>query len=154
MQSPIAKRSTMAEVVLDANVIVGLLDAQDVWNERARRLVRELHVQGHSILVLDLIAAEALSVICRRAIERKVKAPDTGKVIAAIREWQRLGVMAFVSHDIETRFEQILDEVAASDGALNFNDALLVVLQRERSIQQVATFDAKLAGVSGFQSLS
>jgi predicted nucleic acid-binding protein len=144
----------MAEVVLDANVIVGWLDEQDTQNERATRFIRGLRAQGHSILVLDLIAAEALSVICRRATERKVKATDTGKVIAAILEWQKLGVMAFISHDIEAHFEQILDVVAASSGALNFNDALLVVLQREKSIGEVATFDAKLASVSDFRALS
>jgi predicted nucleic acid-binding protein len=143
----------MAEIVLDANVIVGWLDQQDTQNERATRFVQRLHDQGHSILVLDVIAAEALSVICRRANERKDKTTDTSQFIATIRDWHQRGLMAFVSHDVETRFDQILDAVASSGGALNFNDALLVVLQREQSIHEVATFDAKLANVSGFRAL-
>jgi predicted nucleic acid-binding protein len=35
----------------------------------------------------------------------------------------------------------VLDIIAASAGSLNFNDALLVPLQREGSISEVASFD-------------
>ena len=41
----------MAEVVLDANVIVGFLDKADVHNPRAETLLAELKRDGHSPLI-------------------------------------------------------------------------------------------------------
>jgi predicted nucleic acid-binding protein len=56
----------MAEVVLDANVLVGLLDAGDVHHARARALVDRLRADGHSTVLLDVLVGEAVSVLCRR----------------------------------------------------------------------------------------
>ncbi|MBE7483103.1 MAG: hypothetical protein HS104_24410 [Polyangiaceae bacterium] len=57
----------MAEVVLDANVIVGWLDKADLHNARATELIDGLKRDGHVALLFDVFVAEAVSVICRRA---------------------------------------------------------------------------------------
>ena len=51
-------------------------------------------------------------------------------------------------------FEEIVDATEASGGVLNFNDAALVLLQREGTIGDVATFDVKLAGTADFRSVT
>lgn len=61
----------MADVVLDANVIVGWLDKSDVHNRRATELIERLKQDGHAALLLDVFVSEAVSVICRRARERR-----------------------------------------------------------------------------------
>lgn len=66
----------MAEVVLDANVIVGWLDKADVHNARATELIDGLKRDGHVALLFDVFVAEAVSVICRRAQERRSKSTD------------------------------------------------------------------------------
>lgn len=55
-----------------------------------------------------------------------------------------------MSRDIAARFSAILDVVEATGGAVNFNDALLVVLQREGAIGEVASFDEALDVASDF----
>ncbi|HYP74357.1 MAG TPA: hypothetical protein VER12_00290 [Polyangiaceae bacterium] len=51
-------------------------------------------------------------------------------------------------------FEEIVDATEASGGVLNFNDAALVLLQRQGAIGDVATFDANLAGTADFRSIT
>jgi hypothetical protein len=77
----------MAEVVLDANVLVGLLYADDVHHERARDLVERLETDGHFVVLIDVLVYEALSVLCRRARERKTSPPDLVKVLTVVRSW-------------------------------------------------------------------
>lgn len=124
----------MAEVVLDANVIVGWLDKADVHNARATELIDGLKRDGHVALLFDVFVAEAVSVICRRAQERRSKSTDLSMATSVVRRWHEAGQIAPVSGDVGRRFGAIMDVVEASAGALNFNDALLVVLQREGAI--------------------
>ncbi len=143
----------MAEVVLDANVIVGWLDAADVHSGRATDLIEGLKRDGHEALLLDVLVAEAVSVICRRAQERRSKSTDLLRATGAVRRWHETGQIAAVSGDIDSRFHAIMVVVEASAGALNFNDALLVVLQREGAIGDVASFDKALDTADGFRRL-
>jgi len=144
----------MAEVVLDANVLVGFLDKADVHNARAVALLAELRRDGHVPLILDVLVAEAVSVICRRAQERRAKQTDLRHVTDKVRSWHGAGAIANVSADMAARFDAILDVVDASDGVINFNEALLVVLQREGAIGAVASFDKALDTVPDFQRTS
>lgn len=54
----------MVEVVLDANVIVAFLDANDSLHERANRLLQQVEAQGHDAVLLDVCVGEATSVLC------------------------------------------------------------------------------------------
>lgn len=143
----------MAEVVLDANVIVGWLDKADVHNARATELIDGLKRDGHVALLFDVFVAEAVSVICRRAQERRSKSTDLSMATSVVRRWHEAGQIAPVSGDVGRRFGAIMDVVEASAGALNFNDALLVVLQREGAIGDVASFDRALDTAEGFRRL-
>ena len=62
--------TTMSDVVLDANVVVGMLDEGDSLHARAHGLVAMLKRDGHRPVLLDFLLAEALSALCRRSFER------------------------------------------------------------------------------------
>jgi hypothetical protein len=49
---------------------------------------------------------------------------------------------------------EVLDVVDATGGRLNVNDALLVVLQRDGVIGDLASFDTGFDGVDGFRRRS
>jgi predicted nucleic acid-binding protein len=58
----------MSDVVLDANVIVGLLDEGDTpQGARAHELAARLRSEGYQPVFVDFLLAEALSALCRRA---------------------------------------------------------------------------------------
>jgi predicted nucleic acid-binding protein len=122
---------TMAEVVLDANIIVALLYEEDVHHQRANDLIDRLERQGHAIALIDFLVGEAISVLCRRARERKTSPPDLRKAIAAVRGWFREGDVRASEQESLHSIDDVLDVVEETAGALNFKDALVVVLERK-----------------------
>lgn len=144
----------MGDVVLDANVLVGYLDAHDVQHARASALIERLEAEGHEGVLLDVLVAEAVSVLCRRARERKSSPPNLTAVLDHIRRWHEEGEIEPGSSDVPRFFVDILNVIEESAGALNFNDALLVVLQRNAMIDDVASFDEGFDKVDGFRRLA
>jgi predicted nucleic acid-binding protein len=144
----------MTDIVLDANVLVGLLDKDDSLNARARELVHRIRSAGDETVTLDFVAAEAVSVLCRRATERKRNVPDLAEILTEVHRWYDDEEIEFVQRELEALFPKVLDVIGQSGGKLNFNDASLVVLQRQGIIGDVATFDANLASHPGFFALT
>lgn len=143
----------MSDVVLDANVLMGLLDQNDSLHERATALLAQMQGRGDQPVMLDVMVAETVSALCRRAMQRKLGPPDLGLVRDQIHAWLEAGLVTFVHDAVAELFEEIVDATEASGGVLNFNDAALVLLQREGTIGDVATFDANLAGTADFRSI-
>ena len=75
----------MAEIVADANVLVGLMDEHDALHTRAAELRRRLEDEGHQLVYLDVCIGEAVSVICRRARQRTTAPPDLARFIEEVR---------------------------------------------------------------------
>jgi predicted nucleic acid-binding protein len=140
----------MADVVLDANVLVGYFDQNDSLHRQALAVMQELKETDDTPVMLDFLVAEAVSVICRRTQQRKTNPPDLGRIVTDVKAILEQGRIDFVTADIESRFSKVLDLVQRSNGALNFHDATLLVLQEEGSIGPVATFDEALARYPGF----
>jgi len=144
----------MADVALDANVVVGLLDKEDSLNARARELVRRIRYAGDEPQTLDFVAAEAVSVLCRRATERKRNIPDLVEILAEVRRWYDAQEIEFVQQEFQKLYPGILGVIESSGGKLNFNDAALIVLQQQGFIDEVATFDVLLASQPGFRTFA
>lgn len=144
----------MAEVVLDANVLVGLLDSSDVLAPHAVALLQRLQESGSDPVLLDVCVSEAVSVICRRSQQRKNNPPDLGNALAMIRAAAERGEIRYVAKESERFLPDVLAIVELTAGAVNFNDALLIALQRANVIEDVASFDQGLDAASGFRRLS
>jgi predicted nucleic acid-binding protein len=142
----------MADIVLDANVLVGYFDQNDALHQQALIVFERLEATGNTPLMLDFLVAEAVSVVCRRALQRKTNPPDLGAIVEKVRSLFLQGEIEFVNEDAESRFARVLDVVRQSAGVLNFNDAMLLVLQQEDVIGAVATFDEALVKYPGFQA--
>lgn len=142
------------EVVLDANVIVGLLDSRDVLHDRANTLLLRLKAERAISVLLDFLVAEALSVICRRATQRRTSPPDLARVVGQhISLWFEQGEITPAPSEA-TDFIGTCEIAVSSDGLLNFNDARLVLLQRRGVIGPVTSFDESLCAVENFVSVS
>lgn len=141
----------MTEVVIDANVLVGYLDADDSLHDDARGLIARLEMDGHESVLLDVLVAEAVSVLCRRAKQRKASPPDLASVLSRVRRWHENGEIEPSLTEVPRLFGDILDVIEATSGTLNFNDALLVVLQRDAVIDDVASFDKGFDAVADFR---
>jgi predicted nucleic acid-binding protein len=144
----------MAEVVLDANVIVALLYADDSLHQRAVDLMTRLENEGHSLVLVDFLVFEALSVLCRRAAQRKTAPPNLAAAVATMRSWFDKGEIRFLAHEAEQLANSVLDIVTSSQGVLNANDALLIALQYEGAIDTLATFDKGFERIPDFDYTS
>lgn len=144
----------MADVALDANVLVAWLDAADALHGKAKDLLDRLRAAGDAPLFLDVCVGEAVSVTCRRARERKTRAPDLEAFLDLVGQLHERGEITFVAGVLETRLSDVLAVVRETGGVLNVNDALLVVLQRDGDIGDLASFDTGFDVVDGFRRRS
>jgi predicted nucleic acid-binding protein len=143
----------MAEIVLDANVLVAWFDKNDVHHARALALIERLEGEGHTLVLLDVVIGESVSVLCRRARERQKSPPDVPAALMTVRRWAAEGAIRWMAQEAERLVGDILDVMEATGGRLNFNDALLVALQREGSIHDVASFDQGFDAAADFRRI-
>jgi predicted nucleic acid-binding protein len=141
------------EVTLDANVIVAQLDGADVLAQRAQAHGRRLRGEGADLVLLDVLVGEAVSVLCRRARERRSGEPDLLAALTIVRGWAHAGSIRWVAGQAERVVGPVLDVVQETGGRLNFNDGLLVVLQREGLVDEVASFDRDFDLVQDFRRI-
>jgi hypothetical protein len=66
--------------------------------------------------------------------------PTFEKAIAAVRGWFREGHVRASAQEALRSIDDVLDVVEETAGALNFNDALVVVLERKGFIDNLASF--------------
>ena len=142
----------MADVVLDANVLIAHFDQHDSLHGQASALLQSLREREHDVQLLDFVMNEAVSVLCRRAAQRSTYPPELETILGKILVLYDDGEIEFLSGQIEQHFRSIIEVVRESSGRLNFNDATLCVLQRQGVIAEVATFDQELARYPGFRA--
>lgn len=142
------------EVVLDANVIVALLDSADALAAQANTLGEQLQSEGADLVLLDVLVGEAVSVLCRRSRERRKDPPDIHEALTTVRRWADEGSIRWVAAEGQRLVGSVLDVVGETGGRLNFNDALLVVLQRDEVIGDVASFDTGFDTVPDFRRVA
>lgn len=138
------------EIVLDANVLVGLADAADSRAGDARELVRRLRGRGAEPVLVDFLVGEALSALCRRFAERATLGLEPDLVFARYLAAEQAGQIRRLAGEGYARFDRVLAVVRETAGRLNVHDAMIVVLQREGRIGAVATFDEALGTTPGF----
>jgi predicted nucleic acid-binding protein len=105
---------------------------------------------------------EAISVLCRRTEERSNRKaagrqtkdpPDLGTILDEAKTWAREGEIRWVAREAERLFSGIFDLLRSSNGVLNFNDALLLILARESIITNLASFDKDFDQVEGLRRI-
>lgn len=125
--------------LLDANVIVALLDRKDSLHGEAVDRIREIEGKT-TFAVLSPILSESYSVIARRCRERK---HDCKKAISAVQELEsRLEILHPRFDDYHLRVVSLLKE----NPELNYNDWLLYLYSRD-NLLGVVTLDRRLEEV-------
>lgn len=130
----------MMRVAIDTSVLVGLVDAQDLWHPQAVLLKRALEAQHADIAVFDCVLAEALSTVARRIHEQR-RATDMNSLVLRILTDYPANDILWVFPDVPNLYTEIVELVRFSGGELNFNDALIALSCRHRDIPFIASFD-------------
>jgi predicted nucleic acid-binding protein len=130
----------MTTVVIDANVLVGLLDGRDKWHGAATAIREALDNKDVEIAYFDCVLNEAISVLARRTHEQK-RHEELSNLLDQLSAWIPATRVTWVSVEIPRLYEQILQLIRRSGGVLNFHDALIALVCREQGVPVVVSFD-------------
>ena len=141
------------EIVVDSSVVVALVMESDAWHFPAGALMKVIAAAGHRTLYFDCVAAEAVSVITRRLYEKRL-AVQVPALLARMEQLIPYGDITWILPEVPRLYPDAPGLVRTSGGALNFNDALLALVCRERGIPAIASFDADFDQVPWLRRLA
>lgn len=127
-----------SKIVVDTNILVALLDVKDVHHSKALKLIKKLEDEERDLLLIDCILKEVYTVLARRCLERGYKFSEAAsKVKKDLEGFEIIKAYLFVNkiHD------DILELMVKTDGRLNYHDALISIVMKEKEIREIATFD-------------
>ena len=128
-------------VAVDTSVLVGVINPNDLWHEKAVALLQQLQLNDANLVFFDCVIAEAVSVIVRRLHEKKkLTAVDT--LLAQLEQQFPAENITWILPQVPDFYTDVLTLMRQSSGALNFNDALIALACRNRAIPEIASFDA------------
>lgn len=114
----------MATAVIDANVLVGLLDDQDKWHDAATALRDGLNKAEFELIYFDCVINETISVVARRARDQG-RTEQLRAVLNRLIELIPAAEITWASGEIRRLYPEILGLVRQSGGQLNSHDALI-----------------------------
>jgi predicted nucleic acid-binding protein len=139
--------------VLDTNVVVGLLDAQDVWNQRALELRVALKAHDCEPVIFDCVLAEAVSILARRTYEKR-RAAQLEHLLDQLQGQFPSRSIVWWGPDWPKLYDEIVALVKQSNGELNSNDALIALSCRWRGLQFIASFDGDFDNLPWLKRIS
>jgi len=138
---------------LDTNFVVGMLDEQDLWRARTLELQTALEGNGFEPVVFDCVLAEAVSILARRTHEKR-RASQLSMLLSHLRSRFPTKSIVWLYPDLPNLYDDVVTLVEQSIGELNFNDALIALSCRQRSIEYLASFDADFDQVSWLKRIA
>jgi len=130
----------MTLVAIDTSVLIGLIDARDVWHRAALQLQAALRAARLTPVHFECTIAEALSTLARRLREQR-RVQELPELFARIEATLPREQLTWLFPDVPRLYPQILALMHTSEGELNFNDGLIALACRERQIRLLASFD-------------
>jgi predicted nucleic acid-binding protein len=128
------------QIAIDTSVVIGLLDSQDIWHTPALALQDAMIAAKLEPVYFDCVLAEAISTMTRRLHEKRRRAELSNLLDRLLADFPAQ-VITWVSPDIPRLYYVVMELIRSSGGELNFNDALIALVCRERHIPALASFD-------------
>jgi predicted nucleic acid-binding protein len=130
----------MTLVAIDTSVLIGLIDARDVWHRAALQLEAALRAARLAPVHFECTVTEALSTLARRLREQR-RVQELPALFDRIEATLPREQLTWLFPDVPRLYQQILALMHTSEGELNFNDGLIALACRERQIRLLASFD-------------
>jgi predicted nucleic acid-binding protein len=135
------------QIGIDTLVILGLLDSQDVWHTPAVNLQRVMAAAGLEPVYFDCTLAEAISAMARRLREKHREVELPALLDRLLADFPAEAI-TWILPDVPRLYSQVMELIRLSAGELNFNDGLIALACRERSISALASFDRDFDSIS------
>lgn len=128
------------QIAIDSSVLVALLDPRDTWRTQALALRDALLNADATPVYFDCVTAEAVSAAVRR-LHEKGRVTEVQALLERLEAQVPRDMLTWILPDVPRLYSETLDLIHTSSGELNFNDALIALACRERSIPALASFD-------------
>jgi len=129
------------EIAIDSSLLVGLIYPDDNWHSRSITLWNAIKTSRHLSVFFDCVAAEATSAAIRRLHEKKRPSFEIENLFNQLNTYVSPDSITWILPDVPRLYPETIKLMQSSGGALNFNDALIALACRERSIPAIASFD-------------
>ena len=136
------------KVLVDTSFLVAQLDERDLHHQTAKALHELFRRRDVAYIYLDCVVNEAVTVLARRALERKV---DPRPIIRRLRREIPTEMLDWTGPELPRLWERVLDTLEEYRGRLSFHDCLLVRVSQEGGIEWVASFDQSFDQVRGLK---
>ena len=125
-------------ILVDTSFLVAQLDERDVHHQTAKALHELFRKREVAYIYLDCVMNETVTVLARRALERKV---DARPLIRWLRKEIPTEMLDWTGPELPRLWERTIDTLETYKGRLSFNDCLLVLVSQEGGIEWIASFD-------------
>jgi len=144
---------TTRSALLDANFLIAETDATDALHASSVALRRALVEHDVHVIILDVVVAETVSVLARRATEGRRRA-SFRDLLDAFVEQVPAERMSWVGQEMRRCYDAVIDDVRDSGGRRNFNDALMVQICHRANVGAIVSFDVDFDNVDDLVRLS
>jgi predicted nucleic acid-binding protein len=135
-------------MLVDTSFLVAYLDGRDAHHHTAEALHELFRNRDVTYIYLDCVVNEAVTVLARRALERKV---EPAPIIQQLRREVPPQMLSWTGPELPRLWERTLDMLEQYKGVLSFHDCLIALVAQEGSIQWIASFDQRFDQVSGIK---
>lgn len=137
-------------ILADTSFLVAQLDKRDLHHARAKGVHAQICDRDFQYLYLDIVINETVSVLTRRAIERK---SDPSAILHLLRQEIPVEMLVWTGAEWPRLWKQIFDLIEEYKGQLSFNDCLMVLVAQEANIKWIASFDKGFDKVVGLKRI-
>jgi predicted nucleic acid-binding protein len=130
----------MNKVIIDANVLLALIDEKDKWHSEAKAIVQLLKNKKWDVVYLDCVINEVISVLSRRLEERK-KPQDCTEIMNELEKLVPEENIEWFYPDVPDSYGEIIKLVKHKHGKINFHDALIALFAKEYKLGCLVSFD-------------
>lgn len=132
--------NTSIKVVVDSNILVGLLNPSDHWHNHSIIFHDALQVTALQLLYFDCVVAEAVSVTMRRLFEKE-RTDDVEQFFNQLNAQIPKEDITWILPEVKDLYADVLALMRSTSGELNFHDALIAIVCREQQIPFIASYD-------------
>ena len=140
------------KAVIDANVLLALIDEKDKWHYKASALVRVLKRGKWEVIYLDCVLNEVVSVLCRR-LEERGESQSLLSLLERLEELVPEEQIEWLYPDVPELYGDIMKLIKEKEGNLNFHDALIVLFMKNQGLNNILSFDTDFDEVNGINRI-
>lgn len=139
--------------VIDANVLLALIDEKDKWHSKASLIAKALKRNNWNVVYLDCVLNEVVSVLGRRLEERK----DSHTFLKIVNRFEELvpeAEIEWIYPNVPEIYRDIIKLIKEKNGKLNFHDALISLFMKDQDLEFITSFDMDFDDIEGIVRLS